>query len=106
MDDLKIAVSEACTNSVLSNEAAGAGAAPVTVSFERLPDGLVVEVRDRGLAYEPRSPETTVADGADELGDDRFAMSMALLASLVDRCEARSRPGGGMTTRLSIARPR
>lgn len=105
VDDLKIAVSEACTNSLLSHEAAGVADAPVTVSFERLDEGLMVEVRDRGLTHQ-REGRTDASQDAHDLADDRFAMSMALLASLVDRCELRGRSGGGVATRLLMAYPR
>ena len=102
VDDLKIAVSEACTNSVLAHEAAGVEAGLVTVSFEHLGDGLVVEVRDRGLPHSPEGEGAEPSYGVDDTTDDRLAMSMALLESLVDRCELRPRAGGGMATRLTI----
>jgi anti-sigma regulatory factor (Ser/Thr protein kinase) len=99
VDDLKIAVSEACANSVLSNEEAGSKA-PISVSWSEAADRLVVEVSDRGPRYEPNAPSQA------ERGEfaSRFEMSVALLRSLVEGCEFEAREGGGMRTRLIVSR--
>jgi len=100
VDDLKIAVSEACANAVLSNEDAG-GDAPVTVKWEDREDKLLVEVGDRGPVYDPGAP----ADPFDSWGfSSRSLMSFALLESLVDECEINPRTGGGMCAQLSFNR--
>ncbi|MGH2820568.1 MAG: ATP-binding protein [Actinomycetota bacterium] len=99
VDDLKIAVSEACANAVLSHEEAGVDA-PVSVSWIEEEDRLAVEIADRGAPYDPDSPEP--ADGSGF--SSRFTMSIALLKSLVEDCEFGPREGGGMCTRLVFSR--
>lgn len=89
VEELKIAAGEACANAVLHNEGSGA---PVVVSWVDGPDEVVVEVADRGTDHDP--------DG----GEERMAMSMALLQSLVDDYEMRPRDGGGMCARLTLRR--
>jgi anti-sigma regulatory factor (Ser/Thr protein kinase) len=102
VDDLKIAVGEACVNAVLSHEASGTDA-PIRVTWGDLGDRLMVEVGDRGAVYDPFAP----ADVLDSQGfSTRFVMSLALLHSLVDICEITPRDGGGMCARLGFRRRR
>lgn len=89
VEELKIAAGEACANAVLANEASGA---PVTISWIEETDRVVIEVADRGPEYDPGAVE------------DRMAMSMALLESLVDQCSVGPRDGGGMAARLTLSR--
>lgn len=98
VDDLRIAVSEACTNSVLSHERSGVDAR-VTVTWNEEPSRLLVEIVDEGAVYDP--------DGLD--ADDtqallRLSMSVALLRSLMDGCEIGPRDGAGMATRFTVPR--
>ena len=97
VDDLKIAVSEACANAVISNEEIG-GEDPVTINWIEEDGRVVVEVGDRGSLHEPNRPEDTLPGGM------RLDMSVALLRSLVDVCEFEARPGGGTLTRLVVHR--
>jgi anti-sigma regulatory factor (Ser/Thr protein kinase) len=99
VDDLRIAVSEACTNAVLSNEAAGRDD-PVTVSWRADADRAVIEVSDRGHLY----------DGRDERGSldspsGRVAMSAVLLGSLVEDFELIPRAEGGTCARFTVPLP-
>jgi anti-sigma regulatory factor (Ser/Thr protein kinase) len=91
VDDLRMAVSEACANAVIANLEAGVDA-PVAVSWFEDDDRVVVEVADRG-------PVSAV-----ETSEQPEDMSLALIRSLVDGCEFSPRPGGGMSTRLVISR--
>jgi anti-sigma regulatory factor (Ser/Thr protein kinase) len=100
VDDLKIAISEACTNAVISNEDAGVDQ-PVTISWAEHPDRIVVEIGDRGRLY--------VGGGRKDSWDTgnitpRITMSVALLSTIVDDCEFVPREGGGMYTRLVVVR--
>ncbi|HEX2050231.1 MAG TPA: ATP-binding protein [Actinomycetota bacterium] len=99
VEDLKIAVSEACTNAVLSHEEAATDAA-VCVTWTRGAGEVAVEVGDRGPVYD------VDADDPDTQGfSTRLAMSIALLRSLVDECTIAARPDGGMCTRLVVRSP-
>lgn len=99
VDDIKIAVSEACANAVLNNEETNSDD-PVSITWED-GDGFVrIAVADRGPTV-----DTSEADSVDTQGfSTRAVMSYALLKSLVDGCEFEPRDGGGMTTRLLINR--
>jgi len=96
LDDLKIAVSEACANAVLSAQQGSSGL-PVTITWRETPERFTIEVLDRGGSFAPE-PEDSLT------GDDRLDLSVALLRSLVDECEFDSRPEGGMVTRLILIR--
>lgn len=97
VDDLKIAVSEACANAVLNNEEVGS-TEPVSVEWSETAGAVRIAVGDRGETLEP-----TRGDEVDTQGiSTRAVMSVALLKSLVDECHFEPRPGGGMTTRLVI----
>jgi serine/threonine-protein kinase RsbW len=99
LDDLKIAVSEACTNAVLAHEENDIGD-PVTITWMDKQDRFVVEVGDRGPVY-----DESVADEEDSLGlSTRRAMSFALISTLVDESEFEPREGGGMRARMVIYR--
>jgi anti-sigma regulatory factor (Ser/Thr protein kinase) len=100
VDDLKIAVSEACANAVLSNAEAETDA-PVTVTWRDEPDRLLVEVGDRGAVYDPDDP----AGSVDSQGySTRFLMSFSLLQTLVDEWDVTPRDGGGMCAHLAFRR--
>ena len=99
VEDLKIAVSEACANAVLSHEEAATDE-PVTVTWTRDTNEVVIEVSDRGPVYD------VDAEDPDTQGfSTRLAMSAALLRSLVDECSIGPRDDGGMRTRLVVRSP-
>jgi anti-sigma regulatory factor (Ser/Thr protein kinase) len=97
VDDLKIAVSEACANSVLGLEELGSDEA-ISIRFTDDGPALVLEVADRG----PAPSETPVEDS--QGFDTRSVMSTALLRSLVDDCTIEPRDGGGTVTVLTLNR--
>lgn len=98
VDDLKIAVGEACTTAVLANKEAGIEA-PVSVSWTEVSGRVTIEVGDRGLGS-----QGDVVASFDDSGSAaaRAVLSMALLQSLVDECELTPREGGGTCARLVI----
>ena len=96
VDDLRIAVSEACTNAVLSNEDEG-GDHPVSVSWRAEGDLAVIEVSDRGTLYEGRDE-----GGSLDSPTGRVAMSAVLLGSLVEDFELIPRADGGTCVRFTV----
>lgn len=97
VDDLKIAVSEACANSVLGLESTGSDER-ISITFTDDGPSLVLEVADR-------APQPSDAPVEDSQGfDTRSVMSTALLRSLVDDCTISPRDGGGSVTVLSLHR--
>jgi len=99
-DDLKMAVSEACANAVLSNEQSGR-AEPVRISWLEEPARVVVEIGDRGNLYQGGATPDSWDSGRISA---RVTMSVALISSLVDECEFIPRPGGGTRARLVVNR--
>ena len=98
VEDLRIAVSEACANAVIANEEAGSDEA-VVVEWQEDERRLQVNVGDRG------SGEPWQNDGVDTDGfSSRLAMSVALLESLVDQLSFAPREGGGTTATLTVLR--
>ncbi|HWC15311.1 MAG TPA: ATP-binding protein [Actinomycetota bacterium] len=97
IDDLKIAVSEACANAVLNN-AEASSPEPVRVAWSEDAHAVRIEVGDRGPGVDPAAVDDVDTQGF----STRAVMSFALLKSLVDECHFESRAGGGMTTRLVI----
>ena len=93
VDDLRIAVGEACANAVIANEEA-APDSPVSVNWSLKDEQIVIEVGDRGQGFETENLSR------DEDFQARMNLSMALLESLVDSCEVAQRSDGGMCARL------
>lgn len=92
VDDIKVAVSEACTNAIdhaFGDRECGHG----TISIRFHPgDGEVrVEVEDQGCGFDPSTAE--VVD--DEDPEKRGGLGLFLMQRLMDETEVVSRPGGG-----------
>jgi serine/threonine-protein kinase RsbW len=85
--DLKLALTEACSNSV--RHAYDDGGGHVEISFELGEDRLVVEVSDDGAGFAPG--EATAADGAD-LAEG--GLGIAIIRSIADELEIGTQPHG------------
>jgi serine/threonine-protein kinase RsbW len=86
LGDLKLAVTEACTNSVRHGYADGEGS--VDILYELQPDRLVVEVADDGPGFDPagdRPTEDAMAEGG---------LGIAIIKAVSDEFEAGEREGG------------
>ena len=84
--DLKLALTEACSNSVRHAYPEDGGI--VEVVYELLPDRLVIEVADDGAGFaapEARAADTELSEGG---------LGIAIIRSLVDEVEIGSRDGG------------
>lgn len=100
VDDLRIAVSEACANALAGPSANGDGPPPITVTWQEDDARVVVEVTDRASnLYDPASP---ALEG--DTAQDRLSLSIELLRSLVDECDIQTEEDGGTLTRLVIRR--
>src|SRR3954451_14542906 len=86
LGDLKLAVTEAASNSV--RHAYGNGDGTVEVVYELEHDRLIVEVNDDGQGF---VHEDTAAD-RDEL--DEGGLGIAIIQALADEFEVGARPGG------------
>ena len=91
--DLKLALTEACTNSV--RHAYDGGDGIVEIVYELHDDRLVVEVTDTGEGFdqgnaEPEDPEELTAGG----------LGIAIIRALADELEIGQRNGGGSRLRF------
>jgi len=95
LGDLKLALTEACTNSV--RHAYGDGAGLVEIVYELHSDRLVVEVSDAGEGFEaPAGPHA--APDADELLEG--GLGIAIIEALSDELEIGEGDGGGSRLRF------
>ena len=99
VDDIRIAVSEACTNAVLNTEEAGAPDA-IVVAWLEDEDRVQIEISDRAPGGDGVAPESLDSQGF----SSRMMMSVALLREIADDLAFEPRPQGGTTTRLTFAR--
>ncbi|HEX6132104.1 MAG TPA: ATP-binding protein [Actinomycetota bacterium] len=86
--DLKLALTEACSNSV--RHAYGDAGGHVEISFELLDDRLVVEVADDGSGFEPAAAPPQL-DGDDLV---EGGLGIAIIRSIADEVEIRGRENG------------
>ena len=95
LGDLKLALTEACTNSV--RHAYGEGAGLVHIVYELHSDKLVVEVSDSGEGFDPPT------DAGAELDTDELAeggLGIAIIQALSDELEIGEGDGGGSRLRF------
>jgi serine/threonine-protein kinase RsbW len=95
LGDLKLALTEACTNSVRHAYADGQGT--VEIVYELYPDKLVVEVADEGEGFEPPRDASAPLD-EEELSEG--GLGIAIIEALSDEFEIREREQGGSSLRF------
>jgi anti-sigma regulatory factor (Ser/Thr protein kinase) len=101
VEDLKIAVGEACANAVLMASEASAED-PVKITWRDDAERIVIEVGD---AVSDAEPITHEARSVDSSGfSTRLVMSTALLHSLVDECDVVRSQSGRLHSRLVVNR--
>ena len=95
LGDLKLALTEACTNSV--RHAYGDADGTVEIVYELHPDKLVVEVADEGEGFQPPTGR-----GAPSVDDElsEGGLGIAIIEALADEFEIRERAQGGSSLRF------
>jgi serine/threonine-protein kinase RsbW len=93
LGDLKLALTEACTNSVRHAYEGDEGV--VEIVYELHPDRLVIEVSDTGEGFEPVD-----GDGADPEELSEGGLGIAIIQSLADELQIDAREGGGSRLRF------
>ena len=101
LGDVKLALTEACTNSV--RHAYDANGGSVAITYELYADRLVVEVVDEGGGFERgrpvlHEPAVHQPDGADELAVG--GLGLAIIDAISDELAVDRRSGGGSTLRF------
>ncbi len=98
VDDLKLAVSEACTNAIEAHDAAGTSER-VLVRCQAAQDHMEVCVEDRGHGFDPADlPDHPPVTDPDRLKFER-GLGIPLIRALVDEVEF-SPTGQGTSVRL------
>ncbi len=93
LGDLKLALTEACTNSVRHAYADGTGW--VEILYELYPDKLAVVVTDQGEGF------TRTGDRDDDDGElSEGGLGIAIIEALSDELEITQRDGGGSRLRF------
>ena len=92
LGDLKLALTEACTNSVRHAYAEGGGT--VEIVYQLYPDRLEVVVVDQGEGFTPSAGR----NGADELSEG--GLGIAIIEALSDELEITQRDEGGSRLRF------
>ncbi len=95
IDDLKIAISEMCTNAIVHTGNGLAEKPPITVRYVEGDGFLNVEVRDQGPGFDP-----AILDKKRE-GILSKGFGIALIKSLVDEFECDSRVDGGTVASIT-----
>ncbi len=90
--DLKLALTEACSNSV--RHAYGGAEGHVEISYRLTGEALEVEVSDEGSGFEPDGTPSK----ADELSEG--GLGIAIIRAIADQLEIGPRPGGGSRLRF------
>jgi serine/threonine-protein kinase RsbW len=85
--DLKLALTEACSNSVRHAYAEGIEGV-VEIVYELRPDRLVIEVADNGEGFEPAEGEYDEADASEG------GLGIAIIRSIADELEITPREDG------------
>jgi serine/threonine-protein kinase RsbW len=94
LHDLKLALTEACTNSV--KHAYGENGGSVDIVYELLSDRLAVEVGDAGTGFAPG--ELAGVSGEDDL--EEGGLGIEIIRALTDEVEIGEREGGGSRLRF------
>jgi serine/threonine-protein kinase RsbW len=94
LNDLKLALTEACTNSV-RHAYAGDRAGTVEIVYQLEPDRLVVEVFDDGQGFEPGE---LAGEGNGDLNEG--GLGIAIIQAVTDEVEIGERESGGSRLRF------
>ena len=94
LHDLKLALTEACTNSVKHAYEEG-GEGTVDILYELQPDRLAVEVGDAGAGFELQE-----SDGANGEELSEGGLGIAIIRAVTDEVEIEPREGGGSRLRF------
>jgi serine/threonine-protein kinase RsbW len=106
VEDLTLALSEACTNAIEAHTAAGTPDDMVTVEVEESDDRLVVTIADRGTGFDPMELSAhPPPDDPKRLNFDR-GLGIPIIRQLVDEVTFESDDeGGGTTVRMVVLCP-
>lgn len=98
VEDVKVAISEACTNAIKAHNSASVPD-PVAVGVGVSAELLSFEITDKGGGF---SPEPVVADATPSSGLFEGSLGLLLIRSLFPDATIAANPLGGTTVRFSV----
>ena len=96
IDDIKLAVGEACANAIEHACPEGEGG-EIRLSFSLEREGVVIEIRDAGPGFDPSALEAEWGEGPPERG-----LGLLLIRSVMDKVEVVSQPNS--ETRVTMTK--
>lgn len=101
LDELNIAIAEACEHTIRAATAAGIGDAKVRINFLVQEDALRVEVRLLGIKPEPRVGATARLPAADLATSEALDLAISMLRCFADDVDFQAAGDGLMRVRLA-----
>ena len=98
IEDLKVAVGEACTNAIEHGCPLDSGTQMITVRCDITAEGLTITVQDPGPGFDPATATRQHRKGTAVLTER--GLGMLLIESLMDEVEFSSMPGEGTQVRM------
>lgn len=103
LDDLKLAVTEACSNAIEAHESTWSGE-PIVIRCELHDDKVTVDVADRGGGFDPSRLSALPAATDPGRLDHESGLGIPLMRTLADRLTFVPAQNG-TTVRLTVHRP-
>jgi serine/threonine-protein kinase RsbW len=101
VDDLRLAVSEACANAVEAYERQGRPGAPITLCLRAEPGRVEIEIHDDAGGFDPDGLVPHPPVEAPERLEHERGLGVPLMRALTDEADF-SAEGGGTTVRLVL----
>lgn len=97
--DLKLAVTEACSNAIQHAYRDGGSTEAIVVRYELVGDALAVEVQDWGVGFEVAEALDELGNGGDDVSER--GMGLRIIGAVTDELSVASSAGG---TRVAFVR--
>jgi len=101
VEDLKVAISEACTNAMKAHRHSGLGD-PIRVIATPDPGGVRFAVVDAGAGFDPPEALVEAEDDAPPSGITEGTLGLALIGALFPGAEIERNAGRGMTVLIFV----
>lgn len=100
IEDIKIALSEACTNAIQHGYISQKeGASMVDIAFLVHADRIEITVKDTGIGFDPLN---VTSKKTQELSEEQFGLGLGLafINNLMDESDIQSKPGDGTMVKM------